>query len=205
MQTQIHSRKDMLKSSLLQLLYSSGFCDTCQPGITSLLQGTCRQQLYSYQSSPNITCSFQLKMLQGELSLHTPQCPSPLSEGLQLSLPYIFTDPRRQDWVQLGPSHFAFQRTCLTWYGTELWGRIYWICASVPSGRQKEGLGGADSSTKLRKTQGHSEKHKDMVKTKPGLLLAGKVSQNHSWHVGLSLHSSAYHITEPVSWCPKYN
>lgn len=87
----------MLKSSLLQLLYSSGFCDTCQPGITSLLQETCRQQLYSCQPSPNITCSFQLKMLQGELSLHAPHCPSPLSEGLLLSLPYIFTDPRSQD------------------------------------------------------------------------------------------------------------
>lgn len=141
------------------------------------------------------------KCLRDNSCLHTSHCLSPLKEGFLLSLPYMFTDPRRQDWVQLRPSHFSFQRTCLTWIWNRILGQDILNPCSCSFWPPEKGTGRCrfQKLRKLRKTEGYS---KD---TKLDLVLAGALSQAHSWHIGLGLRSSAYHVTKPMSWCSKHN
>lgn len=87
--------------------------------VSQVSQACCRERVDNGPTLANpaqiLAVVFTWNCFRENSCLHTSHCPSPLREGLVLSLPCIFTDSSRQDWVQLGPSHFPFQRTCLTW------------------------------------------------------------------------------------------
>lgn len=74
--------------------------------VSQVSQACCREHVDNNLTLANpaqiLPVVFTWKCLKNSCP-HISPCPSPLREGLLLSLPYILTDPRRQDWVQLGP------------------------------------------------------------------------------------------------------